>query len=410
MNRRDALRFFCSSMIGGALFNKSALANADDRVLVLVFLRGGFDGLNAVVPYGDDSYYALRPTIAVRQPSATNSASAMDLNGFFGLHPSMASLYSLYQDGCVAILPAVHYAGSSYSHFRGQDVVESASLVSHDSGWLGRYLLQLGGDFSSKALGLSEQIPLSLKGVPAPISAFPNFASLQITGNWIDRQVVADVVDQAYAWPSLPDNPHSTLLHSIGSRLNADLNRLRLLGQVQPAAGVVYPAANFGGQLRQAAALIKARSGVKVVTVDFGGWDTHSVQGDGAADGRMSVLLKTFSDSVSAFIADLGGDASRVLLLAVTEFGRTAAENGSRGTDHGNASAWFAIGPNVQGGIHNGRGWPGLATHQLIEGRGLNHTIDFRDVYACVLSQFLGFNSVSNVLPGYGGAGLNLFA
>lgn len=403
MKRRDVLKLLLSTTVSASFLNRPAHADFDGRVLIVVFMRGGWDGLNIVVPYGDDTYYSLRPTIAIQPPGSSGAVSAIDIDGFFGFHPSMKHLHNLYQAGHVAVMPAVHYSDSSYSHFKGQDIVESASMTSHDSGWLGRYLVSSGGESSSKGLGLGEQIPVSLRGLPTPVSAFPNLASLQITDSWIDRQMISGVVERAYQSPPVQGNPHANLLHAIGGRLISDLSKLREIGQTPAGNGATYPSGTFGGQLRQAAALVKAKIGLRVITIDLGGWDTHSGQGGGQADGRMSRLLAGFSESVSAFFTDLGADASQVTLLTMSEFGRTAAENGSGGTDHGNASTWMAIGPTVNGGMHLGNGWPGLQPSQLRDGRALAHTIDFRAIYANVLTRCLGATNLSAVLPGYGG-------
>ncbi|MGL6077169.1 DUF1501 domain-containing protein [Methyloversatilis discipulorum] len=409
MNRRDLLKgLFALPLCGG--LSSFAHAAPSQRVLVVVFMRGGWDGLNVIVPHGDDTYYGLRPNIAVRPPSDGDSAAALDLDGFFGMHPSMIALHNLYQGGQVAVMPCVHYSASSRSHFAGQDIIESASLLNHDSGWLARYLLQSGGTPLTKALSVSEQLPLSLTGLATPVSAYADLASLQLASSSSDRAMLADVISRSYAWTPPSNNPHGAALFNTGGRLLDELTGLQSVAQTLPANGAAYPMTAFGRQLRQTAALIRAREGLEVVTLNMGGWDTHSNQGGGDPAGRMSVLLKGFSDSVGAFFSDLGGDASRVLMLAVTEFGRTAAENGSRGTDHGNASTWLAIGPNVRGGIHLGTHWPGLTTTQLVDGRALAHTIDFRSVYGSVLSRFLGASNLSAILPEYSGSVLDIVA
>lgn len=389
---------------------RAAFAAPADRVLVVVFMRGGWDGLNVAVPYGDDTYHSLRPTIAISPPSSGNARSALDLDGFFGFHPSLSALHELYHRGYVAVLPSVHYDDASQSHFAGQDIIESGIAPSGTTGWLARYLLQSGGALSSKAMSLTDQVPFSLTGLQVPVPTYPNIGNLAMATSASDREMLAKVVGQGYSWLPQPGNPHATAMHGIGSKLIDESAALQSVVQMAPANGAVYPATTFARQMGQAAALIKARSGIEVITLNCGGWDTHSVQGGGAVDGRMSQLLSGFSESVGAFFTDLGSAASRVTLLAVTEFGRTAAENGSQGTDHGNASTWLAIGPNVRGGLHLGDGWPGLNPSQLHKGRYLEHSVDFRSVYANVLTQFMGVTNIAAILPGFTGAPVDIVA
>lgn len=407
VKRRD----FLKGMLATPFFmGRPANAEGGGRVLVLVFMRGGWDGLNVVVPYGEDRYYSLRPTISIRPPSDGNVASALDLDGFFGFHPSLAELHRLYQSGLVAVMPAVHYSNSSRSHFSGQDIIESASSLSLDSGWLGRYLLQTGGNATRRALSLTQNVPASLKGLATPVSAYPDLASLQLAAGSADRTLMGNVISQAYAWTRPENNPHAEAFFGVGARLLDEISELQAVGQMAPSNDATYPGTAFGRQLKQTASLIKARIGIEVVTLNIGGWDTHSNQGGGDSAGRMSLLLNDFSEAVGAFFSDLGGDSSRVLMLTATEFGRTAAENGSQGTDHGNASTWLAIGPNVRGGIHLGTQWPGLTATQLVDGRALAHTIDFRSVYGSVLSRFLGASNLSSILPEYSGSVLDIVA
>jgi uncharacterized protein (DUF1501 family) len=388
----------------------TALAAPGERVLVVVFMRGGWDGLNVSVPYGDDTYYSLRPTLAIRPPSDGSATSALDLDGFFGFHPSLSALHTMYQAGQVAVLPAVHYPGASNSHFMGQDILESAVTPSGTTGWLARHLMQSTGNVTNKVLSLTDQVPLSLAGLPTPVSAFPDLGSLYMASSQSDRTMLANVVTQGYSGTPQAGNPYAAALHGIGGKLLGELAALQQVGQMTPENGAAYPSTSFGRQMRQAAALVKGRAGLELITLNLGGWDTHSAQGGGQADGRMSMLLSGFSNSVSAFFTDLGAAASRVTLLTVTEFGRTAAENGSQGTDHGNASTWMAIGPNVRGGVHLGAGWPGLQPSQLLGGRALAHSIDFRAVYANVLTRCLGTTNLSAVLPGYSGAMVDVVA
>lgn len=225
-----------------------------------------------------------------------------------------------------------------------------------------------------------------------------------------DRSMLARVFARAYGAPSAAVDPNVAGLYKTGEKLLNELGDLQAVGQLPVDNGAMYPMGSFGRQLKQAASLIKARAGLKVVTLNMGGWDTHSNQGGGDPSARMSLLLREFSEGVQAFFTDLGVAATRVLMLTTTEFGRTAAENGSKGTDHGNASTWMAIGPNVRGGIHLKGRWPGLASSQLVDGRALAYDVDFRSVYSNVLSRFLGATNLSAVLPGFSGDGLDVVA
>lgn len=410
MNRRDLLKSILVAPLAMSSALRSARAAAGDRVLVVVFMRGGWDGLNVVVPYAEDAYHSLRPSLAIRPPSGGDPLSALDLDGFFGFHPSMPALHAMYQAGQVAVMPAVHYDNASRSHFSGQDIIEAASLTSVDSGWLGRYLGQAGGDPLAKAISLSDQVPLSLTGLTTPVSAFPDLSSLSLAAGATDRTVVADVIARSYAWGLPAVNPNANAMQGIGTRLLDELNSLQAAVQMSPENGATYPENAFGRQMKQTAALIKARAGLEIVTISLPGWDTHSNQGSADPAARMPTLLSIFSKAVSAFFTDLGASASRALVLTASEFGRTAAENGSAGTDHGNATTWMAIGPSVNGGIHTGSGWPGLSSSAMVEGRALAHSMDFRSVYAHVLSRHLGATNVSTVLPGFSGSEIGILA
>ncbi len=406
MDRRKFLRamgglgaapLLWSAGLGGL---REAHAAPGGRVLVVVFLRGGWDGLNVLVPHGEDAYYRLRPGIAVPPPSSGSADAALDLDGFFGLHPALAPLLPLHDQGMLALLPAVHYAGATRSHFQGQDIIENADTQPVVNGWLARYLQTTGEAAAQKAICLTDGVPRSLAG-SLQVPAFPDLAQLTLATGQADRDMLRALIEGQYGRAPLAGHPHSARLHGTGQQMLADLDALRAISQAAPANGAAYPNTTFGRQMRQAAGLVKYRPGVELIGLNLGGWDTHNGQGGGQANGRMSLLLRQFADSMAAFFTDLGGDASRVLLLAMTEFGRTAAENGSGGTDHGHASTWMAMGGGVRGGIHTGAGWPGLEAHQLQEGRYLAHATDFRSVYAEVLSRFLGVTNTSAILPGF---------
>ena len=411
MLRRDFLKGMISAPLAMSSWATAVqAATTNDKGLVLVFMRGGWDGLNIVVPHADDTYYTLRPNIAIRPPTSGHTASALDLDGFFGLHPSLSALHRMYGEGRVALMPAVHYAGASRSHFHGQDVIEAGSTTSQESGWLARYLIQEGGNPLPRVLSLTDQVPLSLLGLPTPASAFSDLGSLDLASSASDRAMLADVLTRGYGWDAPVDNPYSPSLYGMGKRLLDELGSLHGMSQQPEKNGAAYPLSAFGRQLKQAAGLIRNRIGLNVITLNLGGWDTHSSQGGGEPDGRMAKGLTDFSESVSAFFTDLGSDASRVMLLTSSEFGRTAAENGSKGTDHGSATVWMAIGPGVRGGIHLGGAWPGLTSTQLLDGRSLAHTMDFRSIYSHVLSRHLGATGATNIFPGYSGTPVDILA
>lgn len=407
MNRRKFLQALGAGVVAWGSGVPSAHASSD-RVLVLVFMRGGWDGLNVLVPHGEDIYYSLRPTIAVRPPSEGGDSAALDLDGFFGLHPAMSGIWNLYQDGWVAAMPAVHYANSSRSHFDSQDVIETAGSPVLQTGWLARYFWSSGGALPERALSFGTSSPASFKGLSNPVSAYGDLTNLVLATTLDDQRLFADTLEESYAWPANARNPNGSKLQAIGARLKSEEEALFAIGQQAAASGASYPQSSFGKQLAQAAALVKVRAGLEVITLNYGGWDTHSNEGPDR-NGRMGSKLADFSAAVEAFFIDLGASASRVTLLTATEFGRTAAENGSKGTDHGNASTWLAIGPNVRGGIHLGSGWPGLTATQLVDGRALAHSVDFRSVYANVLTKFLGAGSTSGILPAFPPDGLDIF-
>ncbi|MEW6679341.1 MAG: DUF1501 domain-containing protein [Pseudomonadota bacterium] len=390
---------------GGLLVGRSEASSVAvgpnvGKVLVVVFLRGGCDGLNLLVPFGDSGYYDSRPGLAIAPPSGANPESALDLDGFFGLHPAMTALHGLYQSGWVAALPAVHYPGASLSHFVGQDYVEYGMPSVSSTGWLGRYLATLPGDAGEKAFALTGGVPRSLLG-SVPVSAVSDLASMNLASTSADRSLLGAMMATEYARAPLGGHPYDAAVKAAGNQLLADINELQNVNGMPVYNGAVYPATTFGRQMRQAAGLLKTRGGIELLAVDFGGWDTHRNQGAGQSTGTQSMLLNQLSEGINAFFTDLGSSASDVLVLAITEFGRTVAENGSGGTDHGNASTWLAVGPRVKGGIRSVNGWPGLAPAQQDRGRYLAQSTDFRDVYGEVLNRFLGVSNPASLLAGY---------
>lgn len=409
MNRRtflgQALKHmaFGSLLMGGGpggLLMSQAHAAATGRTLIVVFLRGGCDGLNMLVPHGEDAYYALRPTLGIARPSANDPLSALDLDGFFGFHPSMAALHGLYQKGWVAALPAVHYPSSTQSHFLGQDIIENATTQLSTTGWLGRYLATLPSGAEKKAMALTNGLPRSLLG-SVPVSALADLRGLRLAVTQADQDLLTGMMASEYAHAPIAGHPYDAGLRVTGQQLLNDIAELQNVDALPAANGAAYPATAFGRQMRQAAGLIKTRPETELIALDLGGWDTHRDQGGAQPTGNQAQLLSQLSEATAALYTDLGSAASGVLLLAVTEFGRSADENSSGGTDHGKASTWLAVGPMVKSGVHTVAGWPGLSPTQLVHGRYLAQSTDYRDIYGEILSRHLGVASPSSLLEGY---------
>lgn len=405
MNRREFLRRFMvgslttTAFLSGAplCLNLRAASGTSGKTLVVIFQRGGCDGLNTVVPYGESEYYNLRPTIAVPPPG---QGGALDLDGFFGLHPSLAPLHTIYQEETMAVLPAVHYADASRSHFSSEYYIESGSPYGTTDGWLNRHLTSMPAEGSFRAVAFRNGLPHAFRG-EANVSTFTDLDDLGLEG---PKSVAADFaarMRRIFSQSIDAGDVNRAALHVSGQTI---LNNIDSLSEIdtanyQPENGAVYPENSYGRQLRQTAQLIKEEAGLELVTIDHPSWDTHSHQGGAEADGAQSRKHQNFAQGINALYTDLGSRMDDVLILTMTEFGRTAQENASAGTDHGHAGAWFVIGGQVNGGIFGS--WPGLSPSQLYLGRYLDHTIDFRDVMAEVLVGHLGNKDLETVLPGH---------
>ncbi|WP_227815744.1 DUF1501 domain-containing protein [Nitrogeniibacter aestuarii] len=404
MKRRQFLKQFAgvTAAYGLSGFTGMRFAHAanEGKVLVLVFLRGGWDGLSVTVPFGDDDYYRNRPTLAVNAPGQENGA--LNLDGFFGLHPAMTELYRMYQTGSVALMPTVLHDAGNTSHFAAQDIIESGTTPATPKGWLTRLLNQDGHSAAERALSLDRTPPYSLAGATPQAPTFPNLDNLDLALNAQDQTAISKVFDTAYGWEGPETNPNRVTLQQLGSSLTAELTELKGIAASSIPSVEMYPDSQFGTQLRQAAAVIKSRRDLNFLTIDYGGWDTHRHQGPHYESGLMWSMLADFSRSIEAFFDDLGTDASNVLLLTSTEFGRTARENASAGTDHGHASTWVAVSPSLRGGIYmGGHLWPGLSETQLADGRALKHTVDFRSVYSEVAGKFLATSNTSTLFSDF---------
>ncbi len=363
--------------------------------LVVIFQRGAADGLNIVIPFGEKAYYRYRPTIGIPQPgAAAQEESCIDLDGFFGFHPSLSSLKSLYDDRCLAV---VHAAGSpdpTRSHFDAQDFMESGTpgLKGTADGWLNRSLLQGQARISPlRAVALGPTLPRTLRGQNEAVAV----------GNINEFQVRS--APAASAFESMYDESNDTLLRGTGRET---FDAIRLLRSVQkspysPTGGAEYPRTPLGSHLQQIARLIKADVGLEAAFADVGGWDHHVNEvGARPSQGILANALRGFGQGLTAFWRDLGDRMQNVLVVTMSEFGRTARENGNRGTDHGHANVMFVLGARVQGGKVYGK-WPGLEDEQLNEGRDLALTTDFRDVLGEIVYRHLGNHDLNTVFPGY---------
>ncbi len=323
----------------------------------------------------------------------------LDLDGFFGLHPSLAPFKPLYEQGHLAI---VHAAGSpdmSRSHFDAQDFMESGTpgVKSTEDGWLNRALQEEDlrrrqQHTAFRALALGSQVPRTLAG-KVPAIALSSVNSFAVGGRGPNPSAAANAFEAMYG----QSGDH--ILHATGEETFEAVKMLRDANpaQYKPAAGVEYPTTDFGKNMMQIAQLLKANLGVEAAFTDIGGWDTH--QNQGSVNGQLADRLRDFSASIAAFWRDMGDGAENVTLVTMSEFGRTARENGTGGTDHGHANAMFVLGGHVKGGKVYGR-WPGLANEQLNEGRDLAVTTDFRQVLGEAVAQTIGAKNLEMVFPG----------
>ena len=364
------------------------------KKLVVLFQRGAMDGLNVVAPFAEPNYYRLRPTIAIPQPKSGGEEAAIDLDGFFGLHPSLQPFESLFHSGQLAIVQAVGSPDPTRSHFDAQDFMESGTpgARSTDDGWLNRSLQGLPEEHESafRAVAFGPYLPLTLRGRASAISIpdlkqFKIFGNPQVTEGGFEA-MYSQTVDQA--------------LHGVGQETFEAVDSLKKLDpdNYQPENGAQYPNSKFGKSLQEIAELLKADLGMEVAFLDSGGWDHHV--NEGGVQGQLSNLLRDLGQGIAAFHQDLGERMEDVVFVSMSEFGRTAHENGNRGTDHGHANCMFVMGGAVEGGKVYTR-WPGMSDGQLYQDRDLAVTTDFRSVLGEIVAKHLGGRDLSAVFPGF---------
>jgi uncharacterized protein (DUF1501 family) len=378
------------------LIRVAQAAEAPGKVLVAVFQRGAVDGLSMVVPHGEASYYAARPSIALPRPRRGDATTSLELDGLFALHPSLAPLLPLWEAGTLALVPACGSPETTRSHFDAQDYMESGTpgVKSTPDGWLGRAASLLPDHRPSpfRSVALGAQLPRILRG-DAGALALRSLDRFQVRGT-------AQPAMAQKGFESLYQASVSDLLHGTGRETFEAVKMLKRAGatQLTPANGADYPRGRLGESLRQIAQLIRADVGLRIAFADVDGWDTHVAQG--AEQGQLANRLRDFGAALAAFARDLGDRMSDVVVVTMSEFGRTVAENGNRGTDHGHATAMLVFGGGVRGRRLYGR-WPGLAQEQRYEGRDLAVTTDFRALFQEVVSRHLGVPGTTALFPGW---------
>jgi len=372
------------------------------KTLVAVFLRGGIDGLNLVVPHGDRDYYNHRSSIAIPRPAGGNADSCRDLDGYFGLHPAAASLIPLFKNSSARALHAVGYAKNTRSHFEEQDTWETGvvgNTLSAD-GWLNRHLASSSGHGTIRAVAIGGNLPRILRG-KAPAYAIRGIADLAMPTLPGDPEILRAALETAYC--TTPDAAHQPLADLLSQTASATLEGTRQLEAIakqlyQPAHGAQYAKTGIATQFREAARLIKAGLGTEVIQIDYGGWDTHNNQG--GPTGGFANRLRDLTQAMTAFHTDLGDQINDVLVLTLSDFGRTVRQNGTNGTDHGWANCMIALGGSLAPSDKPVLGdWPTLASDNLHQNRDLKHTTDFRDVLAEAVSHHLGNPNTSHIIP-----------
>jgi uncharacterized protein (DUF1501 family) len=378
------------------------IATAPPDILMVVFLRGGMDGLTLLPPVsGTDRalYEAARPTLRV--PLAGDGA-ALTLDGHFGLHPAAAPLMPLYDSGRMAVVHATGMHNPTRSHFEAQDYLELGTPGDKTigSGWLHRHLQ------SASNLPPEIMIPALASGNLQPMSLFGSAETLTLDDPEFFRFDTGPRLwnsAQHAALKSLYETGE-TVVAAAGrqSIISVEIVQTHVTDDYTPAGGAVYGGDEAGTRFELAAHMISLDLGIQVVTIDLGGWDTHENQGN-ASGGTFAGLVGSASDGLAAFMTDMDarGISDRLTLVVMTEFGRRLQENADQGTDHGHAVPMMLFGDNVVGGLHGS--WPGLEQDRLFEGVDLEVTTDFRQVLSEVLIERLGNDAIEHVFPGYEG-------
>jgi uncharacterized protein (DUF1501 family) len=370
------------------------------KIMVCIFQRGAMDGLMAVTPFTDEYLKKARPGLFIPAEKSAQSTSLIDLDGRFGLHPSMKAFEPLFREKRLAIVHGIGSPNNTRSHFDAQDYMESGTPFNKGtaSGWLNRAVGLLGHDATPfRAVSLTSSMPRSFYGdnPSVAISNLQDF-SIQMRGNPSGASMAAKSFEDLY------DQTSSGLLKETGKE---SFDAVKMLQKTdtrnyQPANNAVYPTSALGNSLKQIAQLVKMDVGLEVAFAESGGWDTHFNQG--AQTGIFARNVADLSNSITAFWADLDSYQDDLTVMTMTEFGRTVKQNGTGGTDHGRASCNFILGNDVQGGMVHGTIKP-LAPENLEDGRDLAVTTDFRAVFGEVADKHLKISSDQILFPDWKG-------
>ena len=401
----------CSAAIAGlagSRFNTVAFADPalNQEILLVIFLRGGVDGLSVVPPIDgpDRGYYeAARPTLQI---PTSGSGAALGLDAQFGLHPAAAPLYELYQDGRLAIVQAVGMVDVvNKSHFDAMQFIElgTPGQKTQTTGWLARHLASasnLPPEIVIPSLAIGDLQPTSLLGSHETVNlANPESFNLS-NGPWSWREAQKTTLRDIYA-------SDSSWLHDAGVAAfdAAAIVEANVTGDYVPANGAVYPEGQFGDHLKVLAQMVKLDLGLQTATIDVGGWDTHEAQGVGA-QGYLASLLGELAQGLHGFYTDLDGVGAqnytqRLTVVVQSEFGRELYENGDSGTEHGYGNQMMVLSGNAIGGLHGA--WPGLAPGQLVDFTDLAVTTDYRRVLSEILIRRLCNPAIDVIFPGYSG-------
>lgn len=366
-------------------------------VLISIFLRGGADTLNMIIPHAEEAYYAARPKLAIPRPDASGSdPKVVDVDGFFGLHPALSPLLPIMRGGEFA---AIHAAGSpdeTRSHFEAMDFMERGTPgeYSVSTGWIGRHLSSLNNGNTSpvRAIGFGTSVQASLRGPISPV-ALQSIVEYHLQGDQAAAARMLASLNRLYALDT----------GSLYDSALATQNAIDVLARVsyasyRPQNGVTYSEDDFATALRQTAALIRADVGLEAACIDLGGWDTHVNQG--GAQGTQARLMTELANGLAAFHQDMGADMRRVSVVVMSEFGRRVQENSGGGTDHGHGGAMLVM----SGGLSRGgviANWPGLTHEAMDRGEDLAVTTDYRNVLAELITLRLGNAAIGDIFPNH---------